>query len=71
MTETEGFMTMTVETQRAEVEGWRAGLDALHARIATRFRRAEVRERAKRYLTGLLDRVERKNGWQFGVAPVQ
>jgi SRSO17 transposase len=40
-------------------------LDALHARIAQRFRRSEARERAKRYLAGLLDRVERKNGWQL------
>ena len=45
--------------------GWRAGLAALHARIAGRFARAEVRERARRYLAGLLDRVERKNGWQL------
>jgi SRSO17 transposase len=52
-------------TQRQEIEGWRAGLDALHARIAGRFRRAEVRERVRRYLAGLLDRVERKNGWQM------
>src|SRR5215207_6288893 len=26
---------------------------------------SEARERAKRYLAGLLDRVERKNGWQL------
>jgi SRSO17 transposase len=52
-------------TQREEIEGWRAGLDALYARIAGRFRRAEVRERVRRYLAGLLDRVERKNGWQM------
>jgi SRSO17 transposase len=58
-------MTTDEETQRAEIEGWRAGLDALHARIAGRFRRSEARERAKRYLGGLLDRVERKNGWQL------
>src|SRR5581483_7418550 len=50
---------------RDEVEGWRAGLAALHARIAGRSRRSEVRERAHRYLMGLLDRVERKNGWQL------
>lgn len=37
----------------------------LYVRIARYFRRAEVRERAKRYLMGLLDRVERKNGWQL------
>src|SRR5215211_5312465 len=52
-------------TTSDEVAGWRAGLDALHARIAGRFRRAEARERARRYLEGLLDRVERKNGWQL------
>jgi SRSO17 transposase len=40
-------------------------LDALHARIAPRFRRAEVRARARRYLAGLLGRAERKNGWQL------
>ncbi len=48
-----------------EIESWRAGLDALHGRVAQRFRRAETRQRAKRYLAGLLDRVERKNGWQL------
>lgn len=52
-------------TTSEEIEGWRAGLDALHARIAGRFRRAEARERAKRYLAGPPDRVERKNGWQL------
>ena len=52
-------------TQRAEIEGWRAGLDTLHARIAHRFRRSEPRERAKRYLAGLVDRIDRKNGWQL------
>jgi hypothetical protein len=49
---------------RQEIESWRTGLDGLHARIAQRFRRSEAGERAKRYLAGLLDRVERKNGWQ-------
>jgi hypothetical protein len=34
-----------------EIARWRAGLDALHACIAGRFRRVEVRECAKRYLT--------------------
>jgi len=51
-------------TTSEEIDGWRAGLDALHARIAGRFRRSEARDRSKRYLAGLLDRVERKNGWQ-------
>ena len=52
-------------TTSQEIEEWRAGLDALHGRIAGRFRRAEPRQRARRYLAGLLDRVERKNGWQL------
>jgi SRSO17 transposase len=51
--------------QREAVVGWRAGLDVVHARIAGRFRRAEVRERVRGYLAGLLDRVDRKNGWQL------
>jgi SRSO17 transposase len=58
--ETEGAMT----TQE-QIAGWRTGLDALHARIAGRFRRAEARQRGKRYLLGLLDRIDRKNGWQL------
>jgi SRSO17 transposase len=37
----------------------------VHARIAGRFVRAEVRARAGRYLAGLLSPVERKNGWQL------
>lgn len=41
------------------------GLDAVHARIAPRFRRAEVRARARQYLAGLLSPVTRKNGWQL------
>ncbi len=44
---------------------WLAGLDAVHARIAPHFRRAEVRTRARHYLLGLLSQVERKNGWQL------
>lgn len=58
-------MATSEEIQRTQIEGWHAGLDDLHARIAGRFRRSEARERSKRYLTGLLDRVERKNGWQL------
>ena len=50
---------------REEIAGWCGGLDALHGRIGHRFRRAEARERVKRYLAGLLERVERKNGWQL------
>jgi SRSO17 transposase len=48
-----------------EVKEWAAGLEAMHARIAARFMRAEPRRRALAYLKGLLGRVERKNGWQL------
>jgi hypothetical protein len=47
------------------VRAWAAGLDALHARIAGRFARAEPRRRALAYLRGLLGPVGRKNGWQL------
>jgi SRSO17 transposase len=40
-------------------------LDEVHARIGPRFRRAEVRKRVRRFLSGLLAPVERKNGWQL------
>jgi SRSO17 transposase len=48
-----------------EVQAWATGLDALHARIAGRFARAEPRGRALAYLRGLLGNVGRKNGWQL------
>jgi SRSO17 transposase len=37
----------------------------LQERIAGRFARVEVRERVRRYLVGVLGRVDRKNGWQL------
>ena len=49
----------------ATVERWTVALGELHARIARRFLTSEVKERARRYLAGLLGRVERKNGWQL------
>src|ERR671916_328008 len=49
----------------AQIAGWRDGLDELHARVAPRFGRPEVRARAGRYLAGLLAPVERRNGWQL------
>lgn len=36
--------------------------------IAHRFARVELRERVRRYLGALLERVERKNGWQLAEA---
>jgi SRSO17 transposase len=50
------------------VVGWSKSLGDLHARIAHRFARSEARERVRRYLAGLLSRVERKNGWQIAEA---
>jgi SRSO17 transposase len=47
---------------------WVDAVTELHGRIAHRFARSEVRERARRYLVGLLERVERKNGWQLAEA---
>jgi hypothetical protein len=40
-----------------EVQAWSVGLDALHARIAPRFARAEPRRRVLAYLRGLLGNV--------------
>jgi hypothetical protein len=48
-----------------EVRAWAVGLEALHARIAPRFARAEPRRRMLAYLRGLLGNVGRKNGWQL------
>ena len=43
-------------------------LDELYQRIGPRFRRSEARNRARRFLEGLLSPVERKNGWQMAEA---
>ena len=51
--------------ESAATERWLGRLGELHARIVRRFRRPEVGERARRYLVGLLERVDRKNGWQM------
>jgi SRSO17 transposase len=48
-----------------DVAQWADELQALHARIAPRFERAEPRRRVLAYLHGLLSHVERKNGWQL------
>jgi hypothetical protein len=56
------------QEQTERITGWREELAALHSRIAPRFARPEVRERAGRYLRGLLETVERRNGWQLAEA---
>jgi SRSO17 transposase len=50
------------------IERWSAYLEELHARLARRFQRPEVRARAYRYLAGLLGDVRRKNSWQMAQA---
>jgi SRSO17 transposase len=50
------------------VAGWSEALGELHERIGRLFARSEARNRVKRYLAGLLGRVERKNGWQLAEA---
>ena len=49
-------------TQVSPIGDWLASSEGLHARIAHRFARSETKERARRYLVGLLETVERKNG---------
>src|SRR5919202_6128132 len=59
---------MLAMTTVGTAEGWTRELDALAARIAPRFARAEPRRRALAYLRGLLSPLERKNGWQLAEA---
>ena len=53
------------EDNRSPLVNGAQELAALYVRIAPHFQRAEVRERARHFLEGLLGRVERKNGWQL------
>jgi SRSO17 transposase len=58
-------------TERASsksIERWSAYRDELHALIAHHFFRPELRQRAYRYLSGLLADVRRKNSWQMAEA---
>ena len=58
----------STESEVPSLNGWSEVLAEVQACIAPRFARAEVRERVGRYLAGLFDRVERKNGWQLAEA---
>src|SRR5260370_31320839 len=49
----------------ADLHTWASALDAVEAKLAPRFERAEPRRRVLSYLTGLLSTAERKNGWQL------
>src|SRR5215210_2194882 len=60
-----------MSNQRANsktIERWSVHLQELHSRIAKRFLRSEVRQRAYRYPSGLLEDVRRKNSWQMAEA---
>jgi SRSO17 transposase len=45
--------------------GWADEVAEIHTRLAPCFARSEVRQRVRRYVVGLLDRIERKNSWQL------
>ena len=49
----------------ADLHTWASALDAVEAKLAPRFERAEPRRRVLSYLTGLLSTAERKNGGQL------
>jgi SRSO17 transposase len=65
MSENLAFERTSAPVSATDIDEWSADLDRLHERIASRFEREEVRARSRRFLAGLLGRVERKNGWQL------
>src|SRR5262245_26439421 len=50
---------------QADLHTWAAELDGVAAALGPRFARAEPRQRALAYLTGVLSTAERKNGWHL------
>jgi SRSO17 transposase len=48
-----------------EVEVWAKELNIMGTRIGARFERSEPRERAVKYIQGLMSDIPRKNGWQL------
>lgn len=58
----------TPAAELAALDWWTESLADVRRRIAPRFRRVAVRERADRSLAVLLAWVERKNGWQLAEA---
>src|SRR5258708_14299687 len=52
-------------TTPTQVVQWDQAATHLHGRIAARFARPEPRQRALKYLQGMLSSIERKNGWQL------
>ncbi len=56
---------MAQTLDRTTMRSWTDELAAIDARLAPLFVRAEVRDRARDYLRGLLSGADRKNGWQL------
>ncbi len=54
-----------VEANLKQLETWASNFETLMVRLAPRFKRAELRERVKEYVQGLLSSAERKNSWQI------
>src|SRR5260221_348989 len=50
---------------QADLHTWAAELDAVAAALGPRFERAEPRQRALAYLTGVVSTAERKTAWQL------
>lgn len=48
-----------------QIAAWQEDLAVLQDRIAPHFARPEVRARAGKYVAGLLEPLERRNGWQL------
>jgi SRSO17 transposase len=56
---------MPTQPTVTDVRSWADELEAVGARLASRFARSEPRRRAVEYLRGLVSDAERKNGWQL------
>ncbi|HLI76410.1 MAG TPA: IS701 family transposase [Acidobacteriaceae bacterium] len=56
---------MSGRPTQTQVHSWAAEVAAVGERIGTHFRRSEPRQRAVRYIQGLLGDAQRKNGWQL------
>jgi SRSO17 transposase len=54
---------MTIDAE--EIERWGGELGVLQARLGGYFQRSEPRQRAIRYLQGLMSDLPHKNGWQL------
>lgn len=51
--------------QQQQLDNWEQDFAAFHARFAHLFARSEPRQQCRKYLRGLMAKVERKNCWQL------